>query len=164
MRRITPLLAALALAGCASAGLPLRETVAVPAGRLNAVQGQADVVVRSFITDEAGQSREVGGATCEVSSILFSTRLQTPGRLVFPGFGPQSPTLQIDCRAGPLAGSSEASVQTRFVRAPGAWPGPGLYGAGGWGGAWGPGWGNPGWGGGPSYVTFVYPDVAVPLR
>lgn len=166
MRAPAAVLAALALAGCATGGLPLRETVAVPAGRFEAVQGQADVVVRSFVAGADGQSREVGGASCQITSILFSAQLRTPGRLVFPGFGPQSPTLRIDCRAGALAGSAEAAVQSRWVRMPGAWPGPGpwpsAYGA--WGGPWGPGWGGPAWGGGPSYVTFVYPDVAVPLR
>lgn len=166
MRPVAAVFAALALGGCAAGGLPLRETVAVPAGRFEAVQGQAEVVVRSFITDEAGQTRELGGASCEVTSILFSTRLQTPGRVVFPGFGPQSPTLDIDCRAGELAGSAEVAVEGQWVRMPGAWPGPGPwpYGYGGWGGPWGGPWAGGAWGGGPSYVTFVYPDVNVPLR
>ena len=155
------LLAALCAAGCAQGGLPLRETVAVPAGRFDAVQGQADLVVRAFIEDDAGAVREVSGADCEVTSILFEAQLQAPGRLVFPSFGPQSPTLRIGCRAGELAGAVEQPVVSQWVRMPGAWPGPGPwpYGYGGWASPWAGG----GWGG-PSYVTFVYPDVAVRLR
>lgn len=150
--------AALLLAGCAQGGLPLQPTVAAPAGRFDAVQGQADLVVRTFVEDETGETREVGGAVCEIRSILFSARLVTPARFVFPSFGPQSPTLEIDCRAGELSGSAEQGVVSQWVRMPGAWPGPGPwpYAYGPWGGPWG--WNA------PAYVTFVYPDVAVRLR
>ncbi len=129
------------------------------------MQGQADVVVRTFVADAAGEAREVGGAGCEVTSILFSAQLQTPARLVFPSFGPQSPTLSVDCRAGELAGAAEQGVVSQWVRMPGAWPGPGPwpYGYGGWGGPWGGPWGGRA-GRGPAYVTFVYPDVDVRLR
>lgn len=162
MRRALALVGiVLLLAGCSQSGLPLGPTVAVPAGRFDVVQGQADLVVRTFVEDEAGVVREVGGADCAVASILFSARLTTPARFVFPSFGPQSPTLAFECRAGDLAGRAEQGVVSRWVRYPGAWPGPGPwpYGYGGWGGPWG--W--DGWGG-SSYVTFAYPDVAVWLR
>lgn len=152
--------ATLALAGCASQGLPLRSTVGVPAQPGMAAQGQAEVIVRTFVSRGPETRAEVGGATCRVESILFKAELKTPGRLVFPGFGPQSPTLEVTCRAGELTGKATQGVVTRWVSAPGAWPGPGPWGPG----PWGP-WGYGGWGGwsGPSYPSFVYPDVAVVL-
>ncbi len=161
MRNASALVATVLLvAGCAQGGLPLAPTVAVPAGRFDAVQGQADLVVRAFVEDPIGEPREVGGADCDVSSILFAARLTTPARFVFPSFGAQSPTLAFHCRAGALEGRAEQGVVSRWVRHPGAWPGPGPW---GWPyGAGGP-WGWDGWGG-PSYVTFDYPDVAVRLK
>lgn len=164
MRGLAACTLTVAVAGCAETGLPLRETVAVPAGQFEAVQGQAELVVRAFVEDDAGLRREVSGADCDVRSILFATRVKTPGRLVFPSFGPQSPTLEIACRAGELSGKAEQAVVGEWIRMPGAWPGPGPwpYGYAGWGGPWGGPWGAGGWSG-PSYVAFVYPDVAVRL-
>lgn len=157
-----PLAAGLALAGCAAGGLPLGPAVVVPAGPGVAAQGQADVVVRSFAATPDGERAEVGGAACEVDTILFRTRLRTPARVVFPSFGPQSPTLKVTCNANGWKGVAEQGVLVRWINAPGAWPGP--YGPGPWSwGGWGPGWG--GWGawGGPSTPTFVYPDIHVIL-
>lgn len=152
---------AVSLAGCAASGLP-PKTVAVPAQA--GAQGQAETVIRAFLPGPGDDRREVGGAECEVSTILFRTRVVTPARLVFPSYGAQSPTLVVACRAGDLSGQAEQEVLTRWVRPPGG---------GAWGGGWGPGpWGpGPwGWGGmgpwgwnGPAYPTFVYPDVAVML-
>jgi hypothetical protein len=165
MRSRLALAAALGLACCAGdGGLPLGPTVGVPAPAGAAVQGQADIVVRAFVADPEGAPREVGGAVCDVRSVLFEARLVTPARLVFPSYGPQSPTLAFDCRAGALAGEATRGVVTRWVRAPGAWPGPGPWGwpyGGAWGGPWG--WGGWGWDA-PSFPIFVYPDVDVPLR
>jgi hypothetical protein len=149
-----------ALAGCAASGLP-PTTVAVPAQA--GAQGQAETVIRAFLPGPGEDRREVGGAECEVSTILFSTRVVTPARLLFPSYGAQSPTLVVACRAGELTGAAEQEVVTRWVRPPGG----GAWGAG-WGpGPWGPGpwgWGGGPWGwSGPSYPTFVYPDVAVTL-
>jgi len=156
----------LALAGCAQTGLPLQPTVGVPAARFDSVQGQADLIVRTYV-ETAGEVREIGGAVCEIDTILYTARLTTPARFVAPSFGPQSPTLALDCRAGDLAGRAVQSVVAQYVRYPGAWPGPRPvgwpygygYGYGGFGGPWG-------WGGvyGPTYVTFGYPDVAVRLQ
>ena len=157
------LAAAALLAGCAQGGLPLGPAVAVPAARFAEVRGQADLVVRAAIPAGEREAREVGGAVCEVSTILFEAQLTTPARLVVPSFGPQSPTLVIDCRAGELRGRAERPVVTRWVNAPGAWPGPGPWGPGYGYGGWG-GWGGPwGWSG-PSYPVFEYPDVTVMLR
>lgn len=161
-RRAALAAAALALAGCAGPGLPLTGTVGVPAQPGMAAQGQAEVVVRTF-TEVDGARAEVGGAVCRVNSILFKAELKSPGRLVFPGFGPQSPTLDVVCRAGALSGRATQGVVTQWVSAPGVGPGPGP-----WGGPWGP-WGYGGWGGwggwnGPSFPTFVYPEIAVTLR
>ncbi|MBP7003664.1 hypothetical protein [Amaricoccus sp.] len=162
--RVSLAAAALALAGCAGGGLPLGPAAVVPAQPGMVAQGQADVVVRTFAPTPDGKRAEVGGAECKVESILFQTRLRSPARVVFPGFGPQSPTLSVACDAKGWRGTAEQGVQIRWVNAPGAWPGP--YGPGpwGWGGGWGPGWG-PGWGGwgAPSVPIFVYPDIHVIL-
>ncbi|MBP7241877.1 hypothetical protein [Amaricoccus sp.] len=154
---------ALALAGCASGGLPLQPTAVVPAQPGMTAQGQADVVVRTFAATPDGERSEVGGAVCKVDSILFHTRLRSPARVVFPSFGPQSPTLGVACEANGWKGVAEQGVVIRWVSAPGAWPGPGpwpYYGPGPWG--WGGGWGWDNWGA-PSVPTFVYPDIHVTL-
>lgn len=160
------LLIAGALAGCAASGLPA-TTVAVPAQP--GAQGQAETVIRAFLPGPGDDRREVGGAQCEVSTILFRARVVTPARLVFPSYGAQSPTLVVACRAGELTGQAEQEVVTRWVRPPGGGAWGGGWGPGPWGpGPWGPGpwgWGGMGpWGwSGPAYPTFVYPDVAVML-
>lgn len=151
------------LAGCAERGLPLGPPVTVPAPA--GAQGQAQVVIRAFLPGPGGDRREVGGAICEVSSILFRTRAVTPAKVVFPSYGAQSPTLQVDCAAGAARGQAVQPVRTEWVSPPGAGP----WGPGPWGGPWGPGWGGawgPGpWGwNGPSYPVFIYPDVSVVLH
>lgn len=164
MRRNSALaIAALALAGCATGGMPLGPSVVVPTGPGMAAQGQADVVVRTFAETPGGARAEVGGAACRIESIFFKTSLKTPARLVFPGFGPQSPTLGVSCAADGWTGAAEQGVEIRWINAPGAWPGPGPwpYGRGGWG--WG-GWGWNDWAGSPAVPTFVYPDIHVTLR
>lgn len=134
----------------------------------SAAQGEADVVVRTFVAGPDARRAEVGGAVCEVTSLLFSTRVATPARLAVPSFGPQSVTLNFDCRAGELTGAAQQGVVTRWVQAPGAWGSAGAYpgaiGPVGWGGPWGGGaWGGGPWGGG-AFPVFLYPDVNVVLE
>lgn len=149
------------LTGCAERGLPLGPAVAVPAPP--GAQGQAQTVIRAFLPGPGEERREVAGAVCDVSTILFRARVVTPARVLFPSYGAQSPTLAVDCRAGGLAGAAEQPVVTRWVRPPGGGPwGPGPWGGGPWGGPWG--WDGGPWGwNGPSYPVFVYPDIAVTL-
>ncbi len=161
--RIAAVAGLVLLAGCAERGLPLGPPVTVPAPA--GAQGQAQVVIRAFLPGPGEDRREVGGAICEVSSILFRTRAVTPAKVVFPSYGAQSPTLQVDCAAGQARGQAVQPVRTEWVSPPGAGP----WGPGPWGGPWGPGWGGawgPGpWGwNGPSYPVFVYPDVSVVLH
>ncbi len=152
----------MALAGCAG-GLPLGPDVVVSGAKYVAVQGEADLVVRTFLVDPAGQKREVAGATCAIDSSLYSARLTTPARLRVPNFGPQSPVLTLTCAAGELKGGGQVGIET-FWRAA-----PGMYG-GYYGGPYGPGpgpwgWPGPGWGlYGPSYPVSEYPDLRVILR
>jgi hypothetical protein len=146
------------LAGCAT-GVPVERSVVVSGARFEAVRGEADLLVRSYVADEAGERREVLGATCDVRSSLYEATLVTPSRLVVPNFGPQSPELSFACRAGELAGTAQRDVVTYWRDAPGYWgyPGP-FY------GPFGPDlWGGWGWYG-PAYPVSGYPDVAVQLR
>jgi hypothetical protein len=163
MRAAAALALAFSLGACAYHRLPLGPAVSVPPAAYGAVQGEARLVVRTFTRDAEGTLLEVGGARCRVSSLLFQTDLVTPAPLIVPNFGPQSPTLEFDCRAGELTGQDRQRIVTRWIQQPGA-------GAWGWGGPWGP-WGDP-WGGpwgpwgwpGPAYAVFEYPDVAVLLQ
>lgn len=154
--RVNPVLAAtLVLAGCAS-GVPVDRTVIVPGGRFTAVQGEADLTVRTVLPANGG---EVVGATCDVSSSLYKTQVVTPTRLVVPNFGPQSPELFLSCRAGDLAGRANVGIVT--IWQDGAWGYPGVYGGpwrGPWAGPWGPGWGWPG------YPVSRYPNVRVVMQ
>jgi hypothetical protein len=156
MQRLIVVLAILGLAGCAGGVLPLNQTVMVPSDQYAGVIGEARTVVRTFTFADDGQRLEVGGATCDVTSILFAARLVTPAPLIVPNFGPQSPTLEFDCRAGELHGTAQQAIVTRWISDPSPWG----YGPWGWGPGWG--WGGP-WGGG-SYPIFDYPNVNVILE
>ncbi len=153
-------LAFAALAGCVQSGPPLGPTVMVPGARFNDVQGQADTVVRAFAAGPDGETREIGGAVCDVGTILYSARLVTPARLVVPSFGPQSPTIVVSCAAGEWRGAAEKEISVLWVRAPGDWGGPGP-----WGGFYGGGpWGWDSWGGRSSFPRFVYRDINVMMH
>jgi hypothetical protein len=130
----------LGLAGCSGAA---ERDVVVSATGLPAVS-TADLVVRAFVVDAAGRRREVSGADCRVSSERYSTRLDTPARLLVPNLGSQSPTLRFECRAGGLRGEAESAVATDWRAHPFG------YGAYGWEG--------------PSHPVSDYPDVSVVLR
>ena len=151
--RGAPLLAALLLGACAS-GVPVERQVVVSGSRFAAVQGEAGLLVRSFLADEGGERREVVGARCAVVTSLYSTELVTPSRLVVPNFGPQSPEISVDCTAGELAGRGTARIVTRWQEPPGAWGYP-----------WGPFYQPYAWGwSGPGYPVSDYPDLAVIMR
>ncbi len=144
--------AVLPLAACAG-GVPVDHQVVVSGSRFQAVQGEAALTVRTFLEDNRS---EVVGATCEVVSSLYFTKLVTPSRLVVPNFGPQSPELTATCHAGALAGSGTVPVITRWQTVPGpywGYPG-GLY------RPWGYGWYDYG----PGYPVSDYPDLRVILR
>ncbi len=150
----TSILAVL-LAGCAS-GVPVERVAVVPGGRFADVRGEAALTVRTFVEDPQGERREVAGATCDVVSSLYTTRLVTPSRLVVPNFGPQSPQIGVSCRAGELTGAGRTRIVTRWVGPPGYWGYP--YGPA-FGGPFGP-WG---WYG-PSVPVSDYPDLNVGMR
>lgn len=155
----TSLVLSLTLGGCAG-GLPLGPDVVVSGAKYVAVQGEADLVARTFVIDAAGQKLEVAGAVCDVESSLYSARLTTPARLRVPNFGPQSPALGFSCAAGELKGGATVGIETYWRTA------PGMYGP--YWEAYGPGalgWPGPGWGlYGPSYPVSEYPNVHVILR
>ena len=154
--------AALMLAGCAS-GVPVERQVVVSGAHFAAVQGEASLLVRTFLPEEAGERSEVIGATCAVVTSLYSTELVTPSRLVVPNFGPQSPEIGVDCTAGDLVGSGSAKIVTRWQDSPGTWGypwGPGIYAPYGWRG-YGYGYG---YGYGAGYPVSDYADLAVILR
>ena len=137
----------------------------MPGGGFAGVQGEARLTVRSYIEDAAGARNEVLGADCDVTSSLYTARLVTPARLVVPNFGPQSPELRFDCRAGGLRGTARREIVTTWRYPPGylAAPFPLVYGRPGvygWGGA---GWYGAGWYD-PAYPVSRYPNVFVRLQ
>lgn len=144
----------LLLAACAT-GAPVDRQVVVDGGRFQAVQGEAALVVRTFLPPQGNTREEVLGAQCDVASSLYTTRVVTPSRLVLPNFGPQSPELLVTCRAGERTGSANVRIITRWQSAPGYWGYPGYGSPWGWGG-WG--WGAPG------YPVSDYPNVNVILQ
>ena len=148
-------LPALLLAACAT-GVPVERQVVVPGDRFEAVRGEATFFVRTFLTPERDTRREVVGADCDVTSSLYSAKLVTPARLVVPNFGPQSPELNVACRADGLSGAGRVEIITRWQEPPGYWgyPGFGLYPNYAWGwGAYGPG-----------YPVSDYPNLNITLR
>jgi hypothetical protein len=155
MRKALLAVLGLALAGCAG-GVPVTRQVVVPGGGFQAVQGEAGLLVRTFVEDPQGERREVVGANCEVVSSLYAASVVTPSRLVVPNFGAQSPVLTANCRADKLAGSGTVRIVTRWQQPPGYWGYPGWWGPWGWDGPWG--WGGPG------FPVSDYPDLIVMLR
>lgn len=154
MRRVILAAPLVALAACTT-GAPIERQVVVPGGGFSAVQGEAQMTVRTVLPDRAG---EVMGATCAVTSSLYRTELVTPARLILPNFGPQSPELFLDCRAGDLAGTARVEIATYWRD---GWSGGPYYGP--YGGPYGGPWAGPwGWGGG--YPVSEYPDVRVVMR
>jgi hypothetical protein len=148
----------LALGACAG-GLPVAQDVIVSGARFEAVRGEASLFARTYLQDPNGDLREVGGAKCKMTSILFSAEFQTPARLVLPNFGPQSPELNFTCTAGDLSGQGTRSINTYMRGGYGGYPG--LYGYPGfYGGGWGPGWGMYA----PSYPVSDYRNVDMILR
>jgi hypothetical protein len=150
--------AALLLAGCAT-GVPVERNYVVSGQGFANVQGEARLVVRTFV-EEADGAHEVLGATCRVTSSLYETTVVTPARLVVPNFGPQSPELFFDCRAGERAGGGRRTIVTTWQYPPSYGP-PGIY-------PWGGFYGGAVWGGGlwsgPAYPVSRYPNVSVLLR
>lgn len=167
MHRFALLTAAALISGCATdrAALPVERRVVVPGAEFAAVRGEADLVVRTFVEDAAGARAEVGGATCGVTSSLYRATLTTPARLVVPNFGPQSPELLLDCRAGELRGTATRDISTTWRYAPGYPVGyPYRYGPYAWPGYQG-GFGGPlGWYDRPAYPRSDYRNVSVLLR
>ena len=164
-RHLVALLPALAMLGACAGGVPVSQEVVVPGGSFADVRGEARLIVRSYVEDAAGARNEVLGAECAVTSSLYSTRLVTPARLVVPNFGPQSPELRFDCRAGELHGTARRDVTTTWQYPPGylAGPVPWVYGRPGLYGWGGPGWYALGWYG-PAYPVSRYPNVYVRLE
>jgi hypothetical protein len=163
MRGFAGLAAAVLLAGCAT-GVPVENEVIVTGQNFANVQGEARLVVRTFV-EEADGPHEVLGATCQMVSSLFDATVTTPARLVVPNFGPQSPELVFECQAGELSGGARRKIVTTWQYPPGAlapgW-GPGFGGP--WGGmGWGAGWGG-GWWAPPAIPVSRYPNVDVLLR
>ena len=154
MRKLLPL-SALLLAACAT-GVPVERQVVVSGARFNAVQGEAALLVRSFVEDPGGERQEVVGATCDIVSSLYSAQLVTPSQLLVPNFGPQSPELTATCRAGKLSGAGRVNIITRWQQPPGFWGPPGYPFWPGDAFAWG-------WSG-PSYPVSDYPNLEVALR
>jgi hypothetical protein len=173
----------LLLAGCASQqgrlGLPpepvpvaAREGLSLPLPLF-----YDEVQVRAFVTDAAGQRREVGNAECRLETAGYTAAFRTPGRVVVPVYWTGSPPLDVTCRAGEATGAARRSLAWRTAGAyrPWGWYGDPYrpYGRGsgvsigigignpGWGwGGWG-GWGDPWW---PERAAPFYPNIEVDLR
>jgi hypothetical protein len=150
------ILPAILLTACAS-GVAVERQVVVAGDRFANVQGEAALLVRTFLAPEGQERREVVGARCTVSSSLYGAELVTPARLVVPNFGPQSPELGVSCRADDWTGSGVARIVTRWNEPPGYWgyPAYGLYAPFGFGFDWY---------GAPAYPVSSYPDLHVTLR
>ncbi len=149
------------LAGCAS-GVPVERVVVVDGSRFDAVQGEAGLTVRTFLPADGDMRAEVIGAKCVVRTSLYTAELVTPSRLRLPGFGPQSPELEITCTADGFSGGETVGIETNWRYPPGYWPYPGMYGPYGWGYGGGAAFG---WGyGGGAVPVFYYPDAHVMLR
>ncbi len=150
----TVLAAGLLLSACAS-GVPVERQYVVPGGSFTNIQGEARLLVRTFV-EQADGHHEVIGATCEVTSSLYDIAVTTPARLVVPNFGPQSPELSFTCRAGELAGTARRDIVTTWRYPPSSPPG------------WGPWWGGPGWygdwRGGQAIPVSRYPEARIVLR
>lgn len=154
------MLVALSLAGCAG-GVPIENQVTVSGANFANVMGEARLSVRTFLTGEGGEAREVLGADCTLETSLYATRFTTPVQLKLPNFGPQSPELDIACTANEWSGGARVEIYTDWDRPPGGYgyPGYGFYGPGYYGRPYGY-WGWPG----AAVPEYDYPNVKITLR
>jgi hypothetical protein len=184
--RLLVLATALVLAGCtagpARLALPPEPTMIEPraGAAIPATRQYSEMIVRAFVEGPEGR-REVGGATCALSAPAYSASFRTPARVVVPVPATGAPALDIDCRAGALAGS----VRRGVVREPLAWDPAwrrspwGYWDHPYYGPIWDDPWrrprssvalgvdlGGPGWDPwrGPIRGGAYYPDAAVTLR
>lgn len=153
----------LVVMGCAS-GTPVNNQTVVWGGGFENVQGEARLVVRTFIAEDEDTRREVLGAQCRVESSLYSAVFTSPNRLVVPNFGPQSPELSVACSAADLAGGGQVRILTRWRYPPNYQPGafgypfPGRVGPPIWGATGGWAWG------GSAFPVSEYPDINILLQ
>ena len=77
MRHLGLVAMAAMLAGCAAGQgtAPVERRTVVSGAGFEAVRGEADLVVRTFLDDGSQQRMEVVGARCTVSTSLYSAKL-----------------------------------------------------------------------------------------
>lgn len=126
--------------------------------------GISTIPVRAFVT-EAGATREVTGATCELTSPYSTASFAAPATVSVPDLGNQTPVVRVRCAEGGRSGAVEARAELRTLGGGGGWPMIGVsVGTGGYsgvsvGGLW--------TGGGNASANAwraVYPDVQVMMR
>jgi hypothetical protein len=137
-----------------------------------------EVQVRAFLTDQAGQRREVGNASCRLQTPGYTAEFSTPARVVVPVFRAGNPALDVTCRAGEREGATRRVLLRRPVGhypspwyGPRRWPGDPYFPHGGRSGVWvGVEIGDPGWGWGwddpwwPRRAAPTYPNIEVQLQ
>ncbi len=165
----TLLICGLGLAGCVEqtgfADPPLVTSQIRSEASMPPAFGISTVAVRALVT-EAGATREVAGAACELTSPYSTASFAAPATVSVPDLGNQTPVVRVRCAEGGRAGVVEARAELRPLGGnTGGWPMIGVsVGTGGYsgvsvGGLW--------TGGGTASANAwraVYPDVQVMMR
>lgn len=159
----------LLVAGCAGAErMPadadvVRATARPEASPALTAQGEIGLDVVTFSPDGS----EITGARCAAASSLFTAEVTTPGRILAPFYGPNSPAVSLTCTAGNATGSQTVGVgETRGGGGLGGWPAVGVsVNSGGYNnGGVGVGLGWYGGGNGYSAPTYAYPTARIVLQ
>ena len=166
IRKGRGILAALALAGCATTGpVPGLPTVSVSpvAGALPPdARGETQLLVRAVPSGGVG---ELQGAQCEAVSPYFSARFTAPARILMPSYGAESPQVTVTCSAGGVSGTQVVAPTQAWSGGLGGWPAVGVsVGTGNAGGVGvGLGWYGGGYGAGAGVPVVRYGEVRVPV-
>lgn len=141
--------------GAATSRAVAKPEVAAPTAR-----GETRLAVRSFGPD----GQEVSGADCTIDSRFFAAQVMSPGRVLMPYYGEQSPDVGVECRLGALSGQTSVSVVPTREGGGVAWPSVGVSVNSDGGVGVGLGLGYYGGQSGASATAFGYPPANVTMR
>lgn len=141
--------------GAATARAVAKPEVAAPT-----VRGETRLAVRSF----GPEGQEVSGADCAIDSRFFAAGVVSPGRVLLPYYGEQSPDVSVECRLGTLSGQTSVSVVPTKEGGGIAWPSVGVSVNSDGGVGVGLGLGYYGGQSGASSTAYGYPPANVPMR
>ncbi|MFQ6553588.1 hypothetical protein AAD018_014720 [Aestuariibius insulae] len=104
----TPAVEAIPFNQNAAVGIDVYGTDRARGATVPPFRGQSVINVRAV--DRANRMAELTGATCTLRTDTYSATVTTPGRVVVPNYGAQSPVITATCSDGTRQASTTTSV------------------------------------------------------